>query len=217
MKKKIFTAIALCLVAICGMSQTSDMLYIKDFNIDKEGKKSVGVLLDNPENAFCAFQFDLWLPVGTTIALDDSDVLDVNLNNLRKKSNHSLTVERLANGYYRFVCFSMTNRTFSGNSGAIVVIKVESDNSLQEGAIKTGSIDNIILTMSDGKVVKPEMRMFSVEINNSTGISQVNAAEDNAEIFDISGKKIQNQKNLKNGVYIKNGRKVFVGDKGVAQ
>lgn len=213
MKKKILTAIAFCMVAICAMSQNYDQIYVNNFDIEKDGITGIQINLDNPENAYCAFQFDLWLPKGITIARNESGALDVSLNNVRKKSNHNLSVERLDNGYYRFVCFSMTNATFNGNSGVIIDLKVESDGSSEEGALKLGSVENIILTKPNGQDVRAGMWIFHINIKSLTGIDQIQGIGGKTEVYDLNGNRIYNVKTLKNGVYIINGRKTLITNK----
>ena len=213
MKKKILTAIAFCMVAICAMSQNYDQIYVNNFDIEKDGITGIQINLDNPENAYCAFQFDLWLPKGITIARNESGALHVSLNNVRKKSNHNLSVERLDNGYYRFVCFSMTNSAFSGQKGPIVDIKVKTDGSLSDGETVTGCIENVILTKTNGQDFKPGKTTFNINVMSETGIDQIKGIGEETEVYDLNGNRIYNVKTLKNGVYIINGRKTYITDK----
>ena len=213
MKKKILTAIAFCMVAICAMSQNYDQIYVNNFDIEKDGITGIQINLDNPENAYCAFQFDLWLPKGITIARNESGALDVSLNNVRKKSNHNLSVERLDNGYYRFVCFSMTNSAFSGQKGPIVDIKVKTDGSLSDSETVTGCIENVILTKTNGQDFKPGKTTFNINVMSETGIDQIKGIGEETEVYDLNGNRIYNVKTLKNGVYIINGRKTYITDK----
>lgn len=213
MKKKILTAIVFSLASICCMSQTSDKVYVDDFNIEQKGQQNITVNLDNPYNVFCAFQFDMYLPEGISVALKESGELDASLNVQRKKANHSLSVERIKNGYYRFVCFSMTNSAFSGQKGPIVDIKVKTDGSLSDGETVTGSIENVILTKNNGQDFKPGKTTFNINVMSETGIDQIKGIGGETEVYDLNGNRIYDVKNLKTGFYIINGRKIFISNK----
>ena len=210
MKKKILTAIVFSLASICCMSQTSDKVYVDDFNIEQKGLQNITVNLDNPYNVFCAFQFDMYLPEGISVALKESGELDASLNVQRKKANHSLSVERIKNGYYRFVCFSMTNSAFSGQKGPIVDIKVKTDGSLSDGETVTGCIENVILTKTNGQDFKPGKTTFNINVMPETGIDILKATEGELQVYDLNGNRIYDVKNLKTGFYIINGRKIFI-------
>lgn len=213
MKKKILTAIVFSLASICCMSQTSDKVYVDDFNIEQKGLQNITVNMDNQYNVFCAFQFDMYLPEGISVALKESGELDASLNMQRKKANHSLSVERIKNGYYRFVCFSMTNSAFSGQKGPIVDIKVEADSSLSDGETVTGCIENVILTKTNGQDFKPGKTTFNISVMPETGIDFLKATEGELQVYDLNGNRIYDVKNLKTGFYIINGRKIFISNK----
>lgn len=213
MKKKILTAIVFSLASICCMSQTSDKVYVDDFNIEPKGLQNITVNMDNPYNVFCAFQFDMYLPEGISVALKESGELDASLNVQRKKANHSLSVERIKNGYYRFVCFSMTNSAFSGQKGPIVDIKVKTDGSLSDGETVTGCIENVILTKTNGQDFKPGKTTFNINVMPETGIDILKATEGELQVYDLNGNRIYDVKNLKTGFYIINGRKIFISNK----
>ena len=213
MKKKILTAIVFSLASICCMSQTSDKVYVDDFNIGPKGQQNITVNMDNPYNVFCAFQFDMYLPEGISVALKESGELDASLNMQRKKANHSLSVERIKNGYYRFVCFSMTNSAFSGQKGPIVDIKVKTDGSLSDSETVTGCIENVILTKTNGQDFKPGKTIFNINVMSETSIDILKATEGELQVYDLNGNRIYDVKNLKTGFYIINGRKIFISNK----
>ena len=213
MRKKILTAIVFSLASICSMSQTSDKVYVEDFNIEPKGQRNITVNMDSPYNVFCAYQFDLYLPDGVSVVLKENGELHASLNMQRTKSNHNMSVERIKNGCYRFVCFSLTNNAFSGQEGPMVDLKVESDGSLLEGETMTGSIENVILTKANGQDFKPGKTTFNIGVMTETGIDQIKGIGKETEVYDLSGNRIYNVKTLKNGVYIINGRKTYITDK----
>ena len=213
MKKRLLTAIAFSMVAICSMSQTDDKVFIDDFNMESEGQLDITVNLDNPANVFCALQFDLYLPDGVSIALKETGELYASLNKQRIKSDHSMSVKRIKNDHYRFVCFSTTNNAFNGQEGPIVDLKVEADSSLLEGETVTGSIENIIITKTNGQDFKPRKTIFNISVMPETGIDILKATGGELQVYDLNGNRIYDVKNLKTGFYIINGRKIFISNK----
>ena len=160
--RTIIITITLCLLTVLnGNAQTSDKVYIDNFGINAGEQKSVSIKLANPVNKFCAFQFDLNLPNGIKVALDKNGKLDVKLNVNRKMNDHTLSVEKIGDGCYRLVCFSMSNAEFYGNEDTIVDLTVEATASMSSGTY-TGSVDNIVLTKKDGSDIKPVSTTYTV-------------------------------------------------------
>ena len=79
-----------------------------------------------------AFQFDLYLPDGVTIAKDDDSEYMIDLSNRATKS-HSLSFSQQADGAMRLVCTSMSSATFKENSGSIVNITLDVASDMKKG------------------------------------------------------------------------------------
>ena len=93
----------------------------------EDGDAMLSVELDN-ETVFSFFQMDLLLPEGFAVATvineDDEEVLDITLNEERKKSTHVLDYNILDDGTIRVLCFTLENSTFRGASGEIVRFRI---------------------------------------------------------------------------------------------
>lgn len=93
----------------------------------EEGCATLSVELDN-ETVFSFFQMDLLLPKGFAVATvineDDEEVLDITLNEDRKKSSHILDYNILDDGTIRVLCFTLENSTFRDTSGEIVRFRI---------------------------------------------------------------------------------------------
>lgn len=187
--RTIIMTIALCLLTtLSGKAQSGDKVYINNFGINVGTQKLISIKLTNPENKFCAFQFDLNLPDGIKVAIDKNGKLDVKLNESRKMNDHTLSVEEVGDGCYRLVCFSMSNSEFYGDSGSIVNLTVESTVSSASSPL-IGSVDNIVLTQIDGSDVKPVSSSFKV--NTAIGALRV----------DVNG---DGEENIKDAVFVTN-------------
>lgn len=86
--------------------------------------------------AITAFQFDMTLPSGITLAKSSATNQDmVELADRTTSENHSVGWQTLSNGAIRFVCYSSANKEFSGNDGAVVYVtlQVTDANAIDDG------------------------------------------------------------------------------------
>ena len=81
------------------------------------------IMLTNADK-IAGFQCDLYLPDGFSVATDEYDdyVMDVARTTTKR---HSLATRQMSDGALRIVLSSMTNATFSGNSGVVLNITVK--------------------------------------------------------------------------------------------
>ena len=119
------------------ISQIDNVIYIEPFEARPgRAEREVSIKMKNSA-AIRGFQFDLVLPEGVTPVMDDDEV-DCRLNDDRspKKAGgqyyHTLNVSQQADGSYRFLSGSTQDKTFSGNDGEIIVLKVNVDENLAE-------------------------------------------------------------------------------------
>ena len=86
--------------------------------------RTINISLAN-RNAISAMQFDLTLPNYMTMASNDG-YPDIWLDADRKARNHSVDISKTSSSYqqYRVIVSSPTNKTFSGNGGAVLHFNV---------------------------------------------------------------------------------------------
>ena len=202
------------LLAIAG-SMRADNFKIADFEIKAGEEKTIEVELIN-ENEYTGFEFNISLPTGLTVSSyydpdEEETVYEAALVSDRVKSKHSLTVG-LVSGKYKFLCYSSTNQTLKGNSGAIVTFKVKAASDLAAGAL-TGTITGQVLSPVSGTDVKPADVTFNVTA--TTGINEVELSNDKpATIYDLKGNTVRKNatstEGLSKGVYIIDSKKVIV-------
>ena len=95
--------------------QSTDKLYIADFDLQAGQTKTVSMALDNTQT-YAGMQCDLSLPDGLTL---------VKVEKATRCRNHTLTTNVLDNGSTRLWLSSMSSRTISGNSGALLTVTVK--------------------------------------------------------------------------------------------
>ena len=140
----------------------ADNLMVSNIELKADETQNVTINLNNSSKNYVAFQFDVVLPEGITIAKNDSGKLIASLNSDRI-DDHSLNVQDLGSGSYRFLCFSMTNAEFYGTSGPLVNITLQADGNISAGK-KEGVIKAQVFTETNGNQVKWDDMPFSMTI-----------------------------------------------------
>lgn len=137
--KRAFLLTIMVMVALYGAA--SDRFYIEDFSFATIDTTTVNLVLDN-ETPFTAFQFDIYMPDGLTIVPGSVALTD------RVASDHTLTVNEIAEGVYRLMSYSLGINTFAGNSGALVTLDVAATNDFVGTA--TITLRKVLFTAATG-------------------------------------------------------------------
>ena len=118
--KRYIISIALVVLAVCSLT-ARDRLFIENFNIEPGQTLQVPVLLTN-DTAYSGLQTDLYLPAGLSLDQEDNRfVIDLTS---RKDGSHTVASNRLANGAIRIYVTSVSAKEFSGNSGAVLTLRL---------------------------------------------------------------------------------------------
>ena len=154
MKKRLMI-IATLVLAMCYIAKAENKVTISDFEISAGETKEVSISLDNDE-AYVAFQFDLYLPEGITIESQSAD---------RSRVPEQTTVDmaRLSNGSYRFISTAISGESLTGNSGGIVKLTVKASKNLEIGE-KTGYFRKVKLSKADATGPTYEEMSFTVNV-----------------------------------------------------
>ena len=126
---------------IIEISSSSNYLSSKTINTYSGASERVSVEMTN-EQAITAFQCDIYLPDGISVATIDGEY-DINLSS-RAKSSHSLSCVEQSDGSIRLLCYSMSLATFSGNEGELFDINFNISKEI-EGNYQV-LINNVVLT-----------------------------------------------------------------------
>ena len=112
------------------MSYGGSSLYADDLQTLPGTTAVLAVNLDNVDKAI-ACKFDLRLPAGVTVVTKSNGKLDATLT--ERAEYHSISSSHLDNGDYSFVITSLDNDLFTGNSGALVEIKLDIPSTMECG------------------------------------------------------------------------------------
>ena len=149
------------LLSIVGRG-LADNLTVEAVTMTVGETKQVTIGLSNPTYQYVAFQFDLLLPDGVTIAKNEKGKLIASLNNNRI-DDHTLNISELSSGGYRFLAFSMSNAELSGTSGPLVYVTLQADGSMSTGE-KTATIKSPVFTKPDAQQAMWGDKTFAIQI-----------------------------------------------------
>ena len=85
----------------------ADNLKVANVELKAGETKEMAIELNNPSKKYTAFQFDLVLPDGISIAKNNKGKLIASLD-ADRMDDHTLNVEDMGSNTYRFLTFSMT-------------------------------------------------------------------------------------------------------------
>lgn len=182
---------------------TANKLFVEDFSAKPGDQVVIPVMMDN-DAEITAFQFDMYLPNGITIAEEDGEPL-IDLSQSRTTyKKHSLSYLQQENGAMRIVCNSGTNKTFSGNSGEVVNVTVNIPETMAEGEYEI-SIKAQELTTSALQSINVDETKCKLTIETPTGITSIrNASLSDAPAYNLQGIRVNSGYK---GIVIKEGRK----------
>ncbi|MBR5477869.1 MAG: leucine-rich repeat protein [Bacteroidaceae bacterium] len=125
----------------------NNTMQIAPFAISAGEEKEISVLMDNPGDAFCGFQFNVYLPEGVELQSDEYGYL-VDLGSRTTSRKHVVECAEQADGSILVLCYSTKNTTFSRESGDVLVLPVKAADNLESGVYE--------LMMTDIEMVRPD-------------------------------------------------------------
>ena len=156
---KISLLLAVILLLPLQAKATPATLSIEDFNIKAGETKELIIDMTNPDDQITLVQFELRLPDGLSIAMEDGDfAIDIAGRTTWKK--HSLNANAL-NGITRFLLASNTNAVISGTEGAIISVKLVAADNFSGGVIR---LENILLVTPQQKESKLDVYIYNVTV-----------------------------------------------------
>jgi hypothetical protein len=126
---------------------------------------ALSIDLENTATNLTAYQFDLTLPEGITLATNESGKFLVTKTSRYADDEQSLTITKLEDNTYRFVCFSMYNSVITGTSGAILNAILDVATTVN-AATHEGKISDILFTKSNGDQLKMNEAKFNIVISS---------------------------------------------------
>ena len=157
-------------------SPSTEKLVVDDITMPADVTKQIAINLENPKRNFVAFQFDMELPEGITLAKNEKNKFIVSLNEERT-DDHSISVSVIGSNTYRFLAYSMSNAQISGNSGTLLNMSICSDANIGDG-IKTATLKNLVFTDTNGQQFNLDETTFNIII-----VTPVITADDKSRVY----------------------------------
>ncbi len=167
MKKSVLTTIAVSLWCLGALAQ-SDGLSVKDITLVKGGTSQIEVEMSNA-TTYTAFQFDMSLTDGLSIAESETGTLMVSLNSERA-GGHSLYVDKMDDSTYRILAYSMKNDGIKGSDGLLLTFTLMTNSDVATGPNNV-TLKDILFVTADNQQCEPEDVPFKVLVKNSATIS----------------------------------------------
>ena len=140
----------------------ADNLTVANVEMKAGETKEIAIELNNPSKQYAAFQFDLALPDGISIAKNNKGKLIASLD-ADRMDDHTLNVSDMGENTYRFLAFSMTNAEFYGTSGTLVKVTLQAADGIGSGA-KTATIKSQVFTEVGGDQAKWSDLNFTITV-----------------------------------------------------
>ena len=160
-----------------------DVISVAEIAVGSGSTTNFAINLTNKTTDLTAYQFDLVLPIGITLATNDNGKYLVSKTDRYEDDAQTLNVSKVddATNTYRIVCFSITNEKISGTSGAILNAVLAVDKNIVDGTFE-GKISDIVFTKTDGKQLKLSDSKFTIVVNSiilgdANGDGEVNVSD----------------------------------------
>ena len=122
-------------------------LSLQDITIEGGVTEAVLPISMANESSITGFQCDLSLPSGVTVAADEYGDYIIEVGRTTTK-RHTISSSLQSDGSLRILCTSMTNATFSGNSGVVLNVTLAVSENMAGGTYNVG-LKNIVLSDPD--------------------------------------------------------------------
>ena len=159
-----------------GIEESVNVLSLQDLSIEQGTTEAVLPISLTNESSITGFQCDLYLPSGVTVATDEYGDYMIAVARTTA-SRHTISTSLQADGALRILCTSMTNATFSGNSGTVLNVTLTVPESMAAGTHDM-SLKNIVLSDPDANrhtspdmtssLVVAEVEKITIRANNVT-------------------------------------------------
>ena len=142
-----------------------DKIVVAEVTVTKGQQATIGIDLENKTTDLTAYQFDLTLPDGVSLSLNEKGKFLVTKTSRYEDDSQTLNITKQEGNTYRFVCFSMSNEVITGTSGAILNASLTIGESVNIGSYEA-TITNIVVTKTDGTQLKLKDSKFNIVVTN---------------------------------------------------
>lgn len=158
-----------------------DKIVVAGVSATKGQQAAFSIDLVNKTTDLTAYQFDLTLPDGISLSVNDKGKFVVTKTSRYEDDSQTLNISKMEGNTYRFVCFSMSNEIITGTSGAILNAALTIGASVNDGSYEA-AITNIVVTKVNGTQLKLKDAKFNIVVTNivkgdANGDGEVNVSD----------------------------------------
>ena len=152
-------------------SATYDKIYIDNFMLTNGQQQTINLRLTNTSQ-YTAFQCDIVMPEGLTIAEDEQQIPMVSINNENAQS-HIVQANYVSSGALRLLVMSMNNNAFGNNGNDVVSLTIKA-NAATLGQ-KVINIENVRLVNVENRTESeaPDTQTIVDIVDTPEGIQQI--------------------------------------------
>lgn len=162
----------LCIIA--GISAWADNTITATNATAKAGETiTLNINMSN-DMEVCAYQFDMLLPEGITVATDAAGRCQAKLGERTNGSRHNLMCVKQPDGTVRFLCFSLYNYAFSSTNGCVATVQLNVAEDCKAGSLPI-TLSNIIISSPDETLVHvPGAKTSTIKVESTQQRGDVN-------------------------------------------
>lgn len=121
--------------------------------------------INNKTTDLTAYQFDLTLPAGFTIAKNARGRFIATLGNRYEDDQQTLTVTQLQSGVYRVVCYSLSKEIITGTSGTVLTVTLTMDGNVVPGTYEASLTEAVATRVDDSQLWLRDLA-FNIEVTS---------------------------------------------------
>lgn len=123
------------------------------------------ILLKNAVD-ISAFQFDLYLPEGFTVAVDEDGLEKIEVGSRSSSRRHVIDCARQKDGSLRVVCYSMKNYNFENTDGDVAKVCIKAPAGIADGTYSV-VLKNIVLSTAKSEKFEVAKILGTLEVNST--------------------------------------------------
>lgn len=174
MNMKVIQVLSLLLLTCTcfGLKAQNNSLLIEDFTVKQGTQQEISVLMNNQAD-ITTIAFDLYLPQGLTIAIDDFGDEMIDYGSRTNYRRHSFTTKANSDRSVHIEISPLrATNTFTGTSGDVLIITLDVASTLSNGSTNL-MVKNQKLTAAAGTIYRPID--FTTAIRISDGLENANS------------------------------------------
>lgn len=159
------------------VSDMENVIYAPDSEVGLDGSAVLSVKMKNNISS-PGFQFDLEIPEGFEVPVDENGIYQIELSTERTTPRYTnfFATGKQEDGSIRVLCSSTKSIPFEGNDGEVCKVTLRAIGDTPDGGY-TVVMKNIVITDCDGNTFKTDQTTSTVCLDMETGIADIKTTD----------------------------------------